>query len=249
MTNAKELKPKSFRLDDETAKKFKEIAKSVGGNQQETMQLLINSYHMQTQKVELLEHKANIEEFERYITTLITMYTQSLQASHDMRKTVMQEFNATLKSKEAIIKDLQDRLEEAEQLKKEAVLNLEKYVDENTKLNDSMTSLKTALKDKDVLNESLKATCNSLNEKVKNMEEKAELLDLYQEETEKLKNEKEELEVKYRQNILQIKELHQEEIQKLHIDKHAEIDKYQQKCQDLLEQINKIKKTNTNTKK
>ena len=79
MADGKELKPKSFRIDDETANKFKEISVAIDGNQQETMQLLINAYYMQTQKAGLVEHKASIDEFERYVTSLIAMYTQALQ--------------------------------------------------------------------------------------------------------------------------------------------------------------------------
>ena len=47
MTESRELKPKSFRIDDETAKKFKEISENIGGNQQEAMAKLIEAYEFQ----------------------------------------------------------------------------------------------------------------------------------------------------------------------------------------------------------
>lgn len=50
MTDGKELKPKSFRINDETAEKFKEIAASICGNQQETLAKLIESYEFQSGK-------------------------------------------------------------------------------------------------------------------------------------------------------------------------------------------------------
>ena len=37
MADGKELKPKSFRIDDVTADKFKEISSDIAGNQQETL--------------------------------------------------------------------------------------------------------------------------------------------------------------------------------------------------------------------
>lgn len=43
MADGKELKPKSFRIDNETAEKFKEISNTIGGgNQQETLAKLID---------------------------------------------------------------------------------------------------------------------------------------------------------------------------------------------------------------
>ena len=37
MADDKQVKVKSFRIDDETSEKFKEIANKIGGNQQETL--------------------------------------------------------------------------------------------------------------------------------------------------------------------------------------------------------------------
>jgi len=182
MIDSKELKPKSFRIDEETADKFKEIANSIGGNQQETMQLLINAYYMQTQKAGLIEHKASIEEFERYVTNLITMYTESLQANHKMKESVMQEFDALLKSKDAIIQDLQEKLTIAKQLKEDATLKARTYADENARLdrvidslnneyNSKMDDMQSMLSDKDSLNKALTNSCNDLKAKVENMKE------------------------------------------------------------------------------
>lgn len=37
MAESKELRPRSFRIDDETAERIKEISNTIGGNQQETI--------------------------------------------------------------------------------------------------------------------------------------------------------------------------------------------------------------------
>ncbi len=184
MADGKELKPKSFRIDGETAEKFKEIANSIGGNQQETMQLLINAYYMQTQKAGLVEHKASIEEFERYVTSIITMYTEALQANHKMKESVMQEFDALLKSKDATIQDLQEKLTVAKQLKEDATLKARTHADENARLNEVIASLndeynskmddmQAMLSDKDNLNRALTDSCNHLKAKVEEMKEAA----------------------------------------------------------------------------
>ena len=57
-----ELKPRSFRLDDETANKIKEISASIGSsNQQETLSKLIEAYEFQTGKERLAGKKEEIE--------------------------------------------------------------------------------------------------------------------------------------------------------------------------------------------
>ena len=72
MADGKELKPKSFRIDDATAEKFKEISADIGGNQQETLAKSIEAYEFQSGKAILTDKKDDIEQFERY-TTAITL--------------------------------------------------------------------------------------------------------------------------------------------------------------------------------
>lgn len=202
MADGKELKPKSFRIDDETMDKFKEISGNTGSNQQETMQLLINAYYMQTQKAGLIEHKASIEEFERYVTSIISMYTQSLQANHDMKESVMQEFDALLKSKDTTIQDLQEKLTIAKQLKEDATLKARTHADENARLNEVIDSLnneynskmddmQSMLSDKDSLNKALTDSCNDLKAKIEGMREAAEQSAVLRGELDQLKKEHE----------------------------------------------------------
>ena len=71
------------------------------------MQLLINAYYMQERKVDLPEHKASIEKFEQCATNMIQMFTDALQTNHDLRESVLQEFSATMDSKDKVIQNLQ----------------------------------------------------------------------------------------------------------------------------------------------
>ena len=120
MGDSKELKPKSFRIDDTTADKFKEIATQIGGNQQETLAKLIEAYEFQGGKAVLTEKKADIEQFERYVNALTRMFMGSLEDNQNITATVRTEFEAQLKSKDAVIQDLQEKLTVAKQLKEEA---------------------------------------------------------------------------------------------------------------------------------
>lgn len=176
----KTLKPKSFRISEEVANKFKEIANSIDGNQQDTMQLLINAYYMQEQKGQLIEHKADIEQFEAYATSMISMFTKALQSNHDMRETVMTEFEALLQSKDDVIQDLQSKLKVAQDLKADAVEKAKQYVNDNNDLAKELEEIKadreakvndlnSMLNDKEQLNKALTDSCNDLKEKVESM--------------------------------------------------------------------------------
>ena len=108
MADDKVLKPKSFRIDDETADKFKEISAAIGGNQQETLAKLIEAFEFQSGKAILTEKKADIEQFEKYVTAITRMYMSSLEDNQNITETVRTEFDALLKSKDATIQDLQE---------------------------------------------------------------------------------------------------------------------------------------------
>ena len=197
MGDSKELKPKSFRIDDATADKFKEISAQIGGNQQETLAKLIEAYEFQGGKAVLTEKKADIEQFERYVTALTRMFMGSLQDNQDLAATVRTEFEAQLKSKDAVIQDLQEKLTITKQLKEEATRKAQSYADENTRLNDYNVSLEAEYKsktedlqamltDKDNLNRALTDRSNELKEKVDSMSIDHEQLMSAQEQVKKL---------------------------------------------------------------
>lgn len=185
MADGKELKPKSFRIDDETAEKFKEISNTIGGNQQETLAKLIEAFEFQSGKAILTEKKADIEQFEKYITAITRMFMGSLEDNQNITETVRTEFDALLKSKDTTIQDLQEKLTVAKQLKEDATLKARTHADENVRLNEVIDSLnneynskmddmQSMLSDKDSLNKALTDSCNDLKAKIESMREAAE---------------------------------------------------------------------------
>lgn len=266
MANGKSLTPKSFRIDDQTAEKIKEIANTTGSNQQETMQLLLNAYFLQEQKTGLVEHKASIEQFEAYTTSIITMYTQSLQANHDLRETVLHEFDATLKSKEFVIQDLQRQLTAAKQAKEDAEAKAKEYADQNKALVKENEGLQSVLADKESLNKALSDSCTGLKAKIERLEDaagqaetlrqqldqlqkgheealrqQADLQKQLQQEreahTDAMEHLKEQLNLEHDKAILEIEKAHQGALQKVKSKAQAEIDTYQKKYFDLLQQL------------
>lgn len=185
MADDKILKPKSFRIDDETADKFKEISSSIGGNQQETLAKLIEAYEFQSGKAILTEKKADIEQFEKYVTALTRMFMGSLEDNQNVTETVRTEFEALIQSKDTTIQDLQSQLTVSKQLKEEAATKAKTYVDENSRLNEyieslqkeynsKMNDMQSMLTDKENLNKALTDSCNDLKAKVDVMSEEHE---------------------------------------------------------------------------
>ena len=202
MADGKELKPKSFRIDDETAEKFKELSNTIGGNQQETLAKLIEAFEFQSGKAILTDKKADIEQFEKYVSAITRMFMGSLEDNQNITETVRTEFDALLKSKDATIQDLQEKLTVAKQLKEDATLKARAHADENARLNSVIDSLnneynskmddmQSMLSDKDSLNKALTDSCNDLKTKIEGMKEAAEQSAIFREELEQLKKERE----------------------------------------------------------
>lgn len=266
MAEEKTLKPVSYRIDDETKEKFKEITASIGGNQQDTMATLINAYYMQQKEIGLSDYKADIDRFQAYITSLVTMYTNSLQTNHDMRDTIMSQFEETLKSKDSIIVDLQNQLAAAKQLKDETTSKAKTFEDECKKLTETVTALQSTVSDKDTLNRALTDSCNDLKIKVDHMTaamqensalkkdvaelnsanaklisnvEKHErmLKEQQKHEADALEQLQQKCNLEKEKEILQLEKQYNDEIQKLKAEKQNEVDSYQKKYMELLEKL------------
>ena len=240
MSDSKELKPKSFRIDDETAEKFKEVASSIGGSQQETLAKLIEAFEFQQGKSILTEKKADIEQFEKYVGCLVRMFMGALEDNQNITETVRTEFDALLMSKDAIIQDLQSQLTTAKQLKEEATLRAKAHANENedlkqtierlnTEYSSKMDDMQDMLKDKDSLNKALSSSCNDLKAKVEQMAAEEEQNKVLRRDLDSIKAEYDKLETsykslqadfshektKYEQDIDQMKKTHCEALERV----------------------------------
>jgi chromosome segregation ATPase len=255
MADGKELKPKSFRIDDATADKFKEISSDIGGNQQETLAKLIEAYEFQAGKAILTDKKSDIDQFEKYINAITRMFMGSLEDNQNVTETVRTEFDALLKSKDATIQDLQDKIKVAKTCQQESDEKAKIFSDSNTDLknkflklqNDADTKisdLNTMLADKDKLNQALADSCDELKSKLDAMQaehasfdEMKKSLEIAQKELETVKQDKkaadktiEELKQHEKESIERCKEQMQMAQDKalLELDK-----KYQEQIQQL----------------
>lgn len=223
------LKPKSFRIDEETAEKFKQISAAIGGNQQETLSKLIEAYEFQTGKAIITEKKADIEQFETYVTAITRMFMGSLEDSQNVKETIRTEFDALLKSKDVTIQELQKKLTQANQQKEESASKAKTYSDETARLNvtihdlkneytSKMNDMQTMLADKDSLNKTLTDSCNNLKEKMEHMKEAAEKAVKIQKEFDRLQQTHEKTLIEQRQlkeQIQQMKTSHEKMVSEL----------------------------------
>ena len=171
-------KVKSFRIDDETSEKFKEIAQKIGGNQQETLAKLIEAFEFQQGKAILTEKKADIEQFERYISAITNMFMLSLENNQNITETVRTELIATLRSKEDIIIDLQEKIKILKQGQETELLKTKEITEQNKALYSELelakkdiNDLYERLKEKDTLNHALDDSIKDLKEKLLNASE------------------------------------------------------------------------------
>ncbi len=189
-------KTRSFRLTESTSDAFKQIAEEIGGNQQRTMEILIETYKDQFEKQNLKEI-SKLDDFEKYLSVLKDMYVGLLHANEDAYLLAQKDVSAQLESKDNIIIDLQNNLKKAEGAKKEAENAIIPLQQENTSLKETLKKEKEALEKeiRDIdyqlnelksLNTGLK---KDLEESMKNQQEAEKLYRKYAEENLKLQKE------------------------------------------------------------
>ena len=194
----KVLKPKSFRINDETAEKIKEISNSIGGNQQETISKLIEAYEFQAGKAILTEKKADIEKFEQYVTTITRMFMTSLEDNQNLSETIKSEFDALLKSKDETIQDLQRQTKEAKVARDEAISKAQKLEEENEMLKthtvqldneyaSKVSDLQSMVSDKEKMNQTLSELWADVKGRLNNAETELEEYETIKDELAKTK--------------------------------------------------------------
>lgn len=202
--------PKAFRITEETANKFKEIAQELGGNQQQTLAKLIEVYEMENGKEALPEMREQIDTFDGHLHALSALFLQILETNHTMRAQVRTEYQAQLDSKDRTIMELQERMKETEDGKKEW---LKKEAAYETQLNIYAEDLKSLQKELEKEQKAFAKLENEIKEKEQNFaQEKKKLQDaetevrssltsfmknnaLLKEENDKLRNQAKELDV------------------------------------------------------
>lgn len=181
--NNKELKVKSFRVDEDTFSKFKEIAASEFGNQGQCLDALINLYETEQSKSTLVTRQLEIESFQDYVNKINRLFVTSLQLSEDAENRAKESFIKKLESKDEALLTLKEKLEtkqKEEQILKEKVKNLleeqKRYKEELENLEESKSTLTQLANRNFDLSEELKNKVEKLEKKLSDQEKTDESL-------------------------------------------------------------------------
>lgn len=148
MPDKDKIQPKSFRISENTANKFKEITQELEANQDQTLARLIAVYETEMGKESIPEARESIETFEGYVRTVTNMYLQAMQSIHDMKALVRSEYEADLKAKDRTIADLQYEVDEAKNAADSANEKEGKYIERIAALNEEKAEIRTRLDEK-----------------------------------------------------------------------------------------------------
>lgn len=188
----KELKIKSFRVDEETFEKFKNIASSEFKGQAQCLEALINVYEMENSKASLVERKLEIESFQDYLNKINQLFLTSLQMSKDAEARFKDEYAKQLNIKNKTIEKLQNKEEELLEKIKNFEKSNKELLDLNTSLEKDKSTLTQLVSRNHDLLESNKRELKNLEEFKKYKTENNSLneeIKILKEELDKIKNE------------------------------------------------------------
>ena len=176
-----ETKPKSYRIDEETAGRIRQITEEIGEGQQAAFARMIEAYSLQKAKVVLVDDRENLEQFENYASILNRMYMDAVEGKHNMKETVRAEYEILLRSKDETISDLQVKNRTMEEMKDENYKRISALRKENEELLkriheqeakniEQQEDFRSKLADKDALNQTLNESCGELRNRNASME-------------------------------------------------------------------------------
>ena len=210
--------PRGIRVTEETWNKFKLLTDDLGGDQQQALAKIMEVYELEKGKEVLPDMKDSIETFEGYTFALVGLFRQALEKCQDMKALVRTEYDAMLRSKDEIIRELQEKLEAAKGIAGRTEAMEQKYKEMLAKAEEQVQALEDrivrndlAASDREMEWESkysaLESTCTDLRSSESEakamvgsfMKENASLKDEMQAKKEEHQKERTELKVKIRE--------------------------------------------------
>lgn len=105
-----EVKQTNFRVDQETADKFRQFCMDAGMNQAQGFDHIMEVLEMDRAKEAISGRATEIEEFETHIKAVMSAYMNSLEINNNAEERVREQFSAALESKDKTIQDLQEQV-------------------------------------------------------------------------------------------------------------------------------------------
>lgn len=142
--------PRGIRVTEETWNKFKDLTEDLGGDQQQALAKIIEVYELEKGKEVLPDMKDSIETFEGYTFALVGLYRQALEKCQDMKALVRTEYDAMLRSKDEIIRELQEKLETAKEIAGRTEAMEQKYKEILAKAEEQVKTLEDRIVQNDL---------------------------------------------------------------------------------------------------
>jgi chromosome segregation ATPase len=215
MDESKEIKPASFRISNDIKEKFKEIAKTNGWNQDETLGKLIGIYELEEAKVTISNRRTEIENFEAHLQALSEIYCFSLRLNQDVEERVRIGYANTLKSHQTIIEELQKKNEELKNTLEKAQELARTSMEKSSNFERENTRLQNEIEKTEALCQEYKDTKNTLTQRIKELENSQETNQNLKIDNKNLRRELKNLESTTNNEIITMKLKHSEKIEEI----------------------------------
>lgn len=143
-----DIKPVSFRIDEEDQAKFKEFATENGFNQADAFASLVGMLELEKAKSTLGDRAKAIDSFKDTVTKLVNFYLNALEENVTTEDRIREELSKEIKIKEDTILNLMEQLKELKE--DEGVLKgtLKDTEDTNNRLQEELNKANTDMEDK-----------------------------------------------------------------------------------------------------
>ena len=112
-TDTTEVKPRSYRIDDETQENFEALTEKYFGSKNECLKSLIQLFELEESKKTLPGIAADIDNFQMHLSVLKESYLHILQLNADAEQRVGEKFSLEITSMKKTISSLQTSLEKS----------------------------------------------------------------------------------------------------------------------------------------
>lgn len=133
-----EIKQTNFRIDQDTADIFRKFCEENGMNQAQGFDHIMQIVEMDRAKAVTPERATEIEEFERYVKSIMGAYLTSIEINNSAEERIKERFESSLVRKDKTIDELREKTEGLQEEKKKALIEKEQAEKEKEALDERM---------------------------------------------------------------------------------------------------------------
>lgn len=143
-----DIKPVSFRIDEDDQAKFKEFATENNINQADAFASLVGMLELEKAKNTLGDRAKAIDSFKETVTKLVNFYLNALEENVTTEDRIREELSKEIKVKEDTILNLMEQLKEIKDCEGVLKGTLKDTEDTNNKIQEQLNKANTDIEDK-----------------------------------------------------------------------------------------------------